>query len=226
MPDNTKVIMFNSQEAAQYRTDISGWVSKGGRYFGNDERTARYDGCTHRPCEDCGKPVIKDHLICPGCTSARDKKRYDALLKQVWDGTGMVYSETVDRYFSSMDEVDEYINDEGGDMEGLRLVICVPCYLPPIDEGDYGRDSLVEDGELPDEIIGAIEAFNKVVKGMKPVSWYPGNIAVLLAELKSENGRLSAEQKEWQFSAKTCHIWRPSQWVSGEIEIILTGKEN
>jgi hypothetical protein len=49
---------------------------------------------------------------------------------------------------------------------------------------------------------------------------------VILAELKSENGRLSAEQKEWQFSAKTCHVWRPIDWLDGTIERILTGKEN
>lgn len=35
------VIMFDSPEAATYRTDIKGWVSRDGRYYGEDERGAR-----------------------------------------------------------------------------------------------------------------------------------------------------------------------------------------
>ena len=53
MNDITKqvIIMEESPEAAEYRTDISGWVSCNGNYYGKDERMARYDGATHKEWE-------------------------------------------------------------------------------------------------------------------------------------------------------------------------------
>jgi len=79
-----EMVMFNSDQAAQFRTNLSGWVSRNGRYFGNDERAARYDGCTHTICEDCGNPVDRGYLICQECREKRDKSKYDAMPK-VWN---------------------------------------------------------------------------------------------------------------------------------------------
>ena len=47
---NEQIVMRDSPESAQYRTDLKGWVSRDGFYFGDGpqgERTARYAGCTH-----------------------------------------------------------------------------------------------------------------------------------------------------------------------------------
>ena len=45
------------------------------------------------------------------------------------------------------------------------------------------------------------------------------NGQILLVELKTEKGKLSPEQKEWQDAGVI--TWRPSQWLSGEIEKAL-----
>ena len=47
MNDIKKIILPESPEAASIQT-VTGWVSSNGRYWGNDEHMARYDGSTHR----------------------------------------------------------------------------------------------------------------------------------------------------------------------------------
>ena len=44
---SNEIVMIDSTEAAQYLTDIKGWVSRRGRYFGNEpnsEEIARLEG--------------------------------------------------------------------------------------------------------------------------------------------------------------------------------------
>lgn len=172
--------MFDSDEAAHFKAGLSGWISRGGRFWGNDERAARYDGCTHVKCEDCGKPCERGWLVCPKCKEARDIKRYEAMPKEEWNEEDGVYSESHDKYFWSWDEIVDYCDDNNVKMPDLRLVICEPHYLPLLDAGNYGIDELAEDGELPYTVIKAIEEFNKVIKNEPPVSWYPGKKAALL----------------------------------------------
>jgi len=176
--NDSKVVLFDSDEAAHFQTGLSGWVSRQGHYWGNDERAARYDGCTHTRCEDCNEPIDRGRLICPKCHEIRQIKRYTAMPKDEWNGEGMLYSDAADKYFQDWDEVEEFIEDDGGTIESLRLIICKPNYLPQLDY-DYGCDELAEDGELPDSVEQAIEDFNKVIKAAGPVSWSPGKKAVI-----------------------------------------------
>ena len=59
-----------------------------------------------------------------------------------------------------------------------------------------------------------------------------GHGRIIFAELKSEKGRLTPGQHEWLEALALAesddgrvevHIWRPSQWLSGEIEKVLRG---
>ena len=51
------VILRDSPEAAE-PVNMPVWKSRNGRvYF--DEMAARYDGCTHVKCKDCGVPTPK-----------------------------------------------------------------------------------------------------------------------------------------------------------------------
>lgn len=69
------MIMRESAEAASFQT-VTGWVSSNGHFYGNDERTARYDGCTHQLCESCGVAVCFDEYVCDKCGPG-DEDFYD-----------------------------------------------------------------------------------------------------------------------------------------------------
>ena len=104
----SEIVMFNGDEAAKFRTGISGWVSRLGHFYGNDERAARYDGCTHRPCKDCGTPVERGWLLCKKCRETKDVAKYNAMPKEEWNEKGMLYYDAADRYFADWDEVEYY----------------------------------------------------------------------------------------------------------------------
>lgn len=167
--------MFDSPEAA-HKTTVEGWVSRNGFFFGDDERTARYEGCTHRTCEDCGAAIRKGSLVCGDCAEKRDAKRYAAMPRKPWDLKAMVYSDTLDKYYPDPEQAEDNL-EEGQTLEDLRLIICEPNYARRI-EDDYFCDEAAEDGELPDELQEAIEAFNAAVIKAPPLSWSPGKYAL------------------------------------------------
>lgn len=169
---------MDSDEAARHVSNISGWVSRNGHFYGKDERAARYDGCTHRVCEDCGTPVPKTGFtVCTPCHEKRDIERYEKRERRPYEG-GMVYSDRQDRYFDSLADALEYAEDEGLEPADLRLLLCTPNYVTPLD-GDYCCDELPEDGDVPPEVANAIQAFNEAVKGIV-LSWSPSKSAVEL----------------------------------------------
>ena len=68
---NAAIVIFNSAEAATYKTDLKGWVSRDGMYFGENERTARWSGCTHMTCV-CGAVHEKGRTVCRSCEAIKD----------------------------------------------------------------------------------------------------------------------------------------------------------
>lgn len=173
---DNRIIMFDSPEAARPGT-AEGWVSRDG-YFYADERSARYSGCTHSPCEECGAPTPKMYTHCEACRASRERARYEAMPEGQWDGKQMVYSETLDRFYPNPDEAWEEADDEGVDLASMRLVLCEPQYARQLDVDDFA-DEMPEDGEEPDELVAALNAFNSAVSGLI-LSWYPGNTRLAL----------------------------------------------
>lgn len=172
------IVMYDSQEAAQYLTGIWGWVDRHGIYYGygpEAELTARYAGCTHKPCAKCGQPTEKMYASCNACRRLAEIARYGAMPRAGWDGKAMVYSEARGEFFDSPDDAAEAI-DEDETLADLRLVICEPVYVTPL-ESDYCSDDLPEDGELPDAVWEAMQAFNAAVAGIV-LSWAPGKYAL------------------------------------------------
>lgn len=179
---NKKVeqILNTSDEAARFVTGIDGWADRHGRFFGNAkdaEEMARWSGCTHIVCPNCGTPTIKGYTTCQGCREKTATKRYEAMERKQWDGEIPLYSQTADEYFFSEDALNDYL-ESGGSIQSLRLIICEPIYLREVDV-DYFCDELPEDGELPEDVFSALEELNKVIRDQKPVSWKPGKYAVL-----------------------------------------------
>lgn len=182
-PD-TKPIFPESEEAAKFVTGVSGWVDRHGRFWGNDERMARFCGATHKHCE-CGA-VIEQRSYCEVCAKKKNSDQYKMLEKKVWDETTPIYSQTNDQYFFSKDDFFDFCHDQqiGSDeltdlSDELELFICEPNYLSEI-ESDHWVDDLPEDGDLPAEVEAALEVLNAVIRKAGPVSWSPGKFAAIV----------------------------------------------
>ena len=173
---NTEQILYNSDDAAKFVTGIEGWVDRQGRFFGNDERAARYSGCTHTKCQECGKPTRKHWTHCDDCRAKRAEERYLKRERKHWDGETPLYSDSADIYFFDEGHLLDHIYEHNCTIESLRLVICKPVKLRQVDE-DYWSDDLAEDGELPDEVVGALESLNAAIREADPVAWEPGKYA-------------------------------------------------
>ena len=179
---NEKMVMFDDPAAATYRRDIEGGVSRDGVFCGNSEDLARYRGCTHRPCQKCGKPAPKRYTACDECRRKAELERYEALERRRWDEVGPVYSEELDRYFSDWSEVNDTADENEIEVKDLRLLICEPVFAREIEPEDYYHDLLPDDdGSLPAEIEEAFKTLNNAIRDCKtPLSWEPGKFAVRL----------------------------------------------
>ena len=191
------IIYLDSPEAATYRTDIKGWVSRRGQYCGDgphSEAAARYDGATRRRCE-CGETCEKYMSKCGKCRHAADIAAYWARPSRPYDG-GMVYSEATDKYYDSPEDAieesasdDEDFDENTPDAEviaGLRLMLCDPVYARELDADYFGDELPSEEYDIPTELENAIDAFNEAVKGVV-LSWQVGKYRLSLSsETKTE----------------------------------------
>ena len=179
--NDTKIIAKDSPEAARLVT-VTGWVSSDGRFFGDGkdaEDVARYAGCTHVPCSECGKLTEKLYTHCVECREKEKAERYVARKRNEWGGEVPIYSERFDRYFFDEDDLVEFMEDEGCSFDALLPVLCEPNKMRPV-EVDYWYDDLPEeaDGELPKEANVALDTFNEAIKDIV-LSWTPTNIVAL-----------------------------------------------
>lgn len=177
------VVMMDSPEAATEQT-VTGWVSRDGFFFGKDERTARYAGATHRACEECGKAIEKNWIVCPLCREKKMSEKFTKLDRRKWDGVTPLAIWDTDTYFFSLEDVEQYCEENEVEMLNLCLVFCDPIKPREVDAGDLFHDELPEDGEVQDsDIIAAVDALNKAIRKAQPFSWYPGKVAADLSEV-------------------------------------------
>ncbi len=180
--DNAEMILPADDRAAKQVT-VTGWVSRDGRFYGDDERIARYAGSTHSLCEDCGEPCSKSWLVCDACREKRDVETHAKREVRPWDGICMIYSEVFDKYFNEPSEVLEFLEDAESsfDQSDLRLVLCEPNYPHAPDPGDCYCDELPEDGDVPDEVAEAFAVLAAALEKCAPLSWSAGKFALDLA---------------------------------------------
>lgn len=174
--DDDQIVMYDSPEAATFRTGIEGWVSRNGIFCGSSEDAARYEGCTHRKCEDCGKPARKSYTHCEECRDARAWKRYESLETKPWTTEAMVYSDAFDEYFNDEDHMLDFADENAvSDLREMRLLHCTPVYAHQLDTDDW-CDELPEDGDCPEWLEIAIYEFNEKLRAAnEPLSYLPNN---------------------------------------------------
>lgn len=173
MNKEEKIIMFESDEAAQIKT-ITGWVSSNGRYWGQDERAARYDGSTHHVCE-CGEVAERAYTRCKTCRDKQAIETWKAYPYKEWDGKALIYLSGPDKYFRDESELMEFCDEEQVNANDLMLVLCEPMHYSTVGYDDICQDSH-EDWEPEDELTKAMNEFNKVIQSLPAHSWYPAKI--------------------------------------------------
>lgn len=186
------VIMYDSPEAATYRTDIKGWVTGDGRYYADNEHSARWAGSTHQKCE-CGKVFEKGRSRCRWCDLGLQTKKYYALPMVEWDGITPVCTFDGDKFFFDEDSLLDWMHDQqyynDGEKPEIQLVLCTPQKLHYIDTDNW-CDDLPDNGELPDEIAQKVDELNEAIKRAPVVSWWAGttriNVDSLWEKLKNE----------------------------------------
>ena len=175
-----QTVMEDSPEAASIQT-VTGWVSRTGRFWGNDERMARFDGSTHRRCE-CGA-VIEQRSYCRACHDRKQVERWQAMPEVEWDGTAMLYSQVADHYFRDEQELADYCADSEDPCtpDDLRLIICTPNYLREVDLCEDNGEEMPEDGDescFTTAVQVALEMLNKAIRESRTpeqaISWSPG----------------------------------------------------
>jgi hypothetical protein len=147
-------------DGATQRTDLTGWVSRHGAYFGNNEDAARYHGATHRRCEAPGCDGVTDKfwLKCEKhrheSTMARFMKRKAITSAEIPDGN-YLFLEDNDTWYPDIEDLLEDVP------EPERIILGSPvqgrCVEP---------DAIIETDEeleLPQSIADAINHLNKLI---------------------------------------------------------------
>jgi hypothetical protein len=156
--NKVQIILPTDEGIVEYRTDISGWVGKNGRFYGKDEQLARYANSTHGICRVCESPTEHKWLICRSC---QEKERYEKYLQLPYD---VYMGEPVfsygGEYFHTEDDLIDHLVDN--ELDEIELYPSKPIHLYQLD-ADYWDDCLAEDQEIPAELEVQIEKLNKVI---------------------------------------------------------------
>ncbi len=182
MSDET-TIMFDSPEAASVRT-VTGWYDRFNQYFGADERAARWSGCTHVRCSECGAAAPKSSTKCEACCQKQRIALFNSYPVEMWSGETPVTLFDKDRYFFGESILDFIADLDPAKDSELCICKCTPGYLGLV-SADNWADDLPKDGELPPGVEEAVLVFNDAIKAEGPVAWYEDAIAIDVADLRA-----------------------------------------
>ncbi len=189
----TAIILPESNESAEYRTDIKGWVSAGGHWY-LDEHIARWAGATHIHCEECGEIIPKRWIyICDKCRDKKDKERYYAMPEGEWEVDAPITMVGGDIYFWDEDEILEYAYNYELRIENMMLVMCEPVYAREIEPDEYYEYDLPLEQKLEEvneDLYNKIMGVNEYIREHKPIlSWSPSKYRMkedMVYELQKE----------------------------------------
>lgn len=182
MPEQKKIVMFDSPESASLKT-VTGWVSADGRFFGQDENLARFCGATHRRCKNNpDHPVHEVRSYCDQCHQEKRATVFAAMPTKDWNGEPLVDFDG-DHYFFDAGSLHDYLIDNDVSLQDLRLCICKPNMPCEIDPADVFSDDLPEDGEIRDgQLMAAFDLLNEMIRKSEPLSWSQGEFAARLPQ--------------------------------------------
>lgn len=194
MSTDKKPVLYESDEAASLQT-VTGWVSRTGHFWGKDEHMARYDGSTHRTCsQNPAHGVVETHGWCRMCRDERMDAKFAAMPRRAYDGEPVAVFDG-DTYFFDAESIADWLVDNDIEPEDARLVFCKPNMASEIDPYEHFRDDLPEDGEVSDRLMAAFDALNAAIRDEPPLSWYPGEEAVILPGKHAVAAGLGIEAK-------------------------------
>ncbi|WP_417285319.1 hypothetical protein [Comamonas sp.] len=192
--DTQKITMAESNEAASIQT-VTGWVSSDGKFWGNDERMARYAGSTHRKCENNpDHPPVANNDSCRQCRKERKEQQWQDMPKEAYTPEAFpLHLYATDRYFFDAEDLFYWLKEYNIKPEDVRLTKCKPSYPDQIDPNEHFCDIVPEDGEVPEDVWEAFENLNEVLKKSEPFSWFPDD---------TQGVTLPADYLELQAAAK------------------------
>lgn len=172
------------EEAAERRTNIEGWVCKTcRRYYGEEERVARYCCAKDLPCA-CGGRASKGRTRCDSCQHKSTVERYDKLPRVDWDGESHVVGFDNDKFFSCAEDIVQYCEDHQCHPRDLMLVLCEEIEPRSFCVSDLLEEVLIDDYEPP----GAREiemTVNDWIESHRPYAWGPSGKAISEESLMS-----------------------------------------
>ena len=164
-----KIISIDSHEAAEYKS-VEGWASANSQYFGEDEYSARYDGCTHVRCGCCGELRRKNALNCEGCEQLQIKQRWDEAEKTDWADGGTVYSAKVKKFYSDKEIYKKVCLEIKCSTEDMLLFACNPIYSSNVSKSTILGQELRE-AILPSSIIEKLNDLNTAIDACEPLAF-------------------------------------------------------
>lgn len=176
-----KVLLFDDPNLVEYRTDLEGWTGPDRLYYGKGEggeRRARYGNSTHRKCE-CGEIFIKNSF-CRPCSNKKSRENFLKLEEVEWDGQSMMCERNGDRFFSDMEDVLEYCEENEIEIEDLELMHCEKSVrISEINIDELNEDYGTEDGrgvsEWHPEIAEKVKELNELIRNVEPKLWFQTN---------------------------------------------------
>lgn len=175
-----EIRMYDDSNLVEYRTNLEGWTGQDGLYHGKGaegERRARYANSTHTKCE-CGAVIKKMCSKCQQCISKHSRERFLKLEEVEWDGESIMCLRHDNKFFSDMDEVFCYCEEEEIDIKDLELMHCEKqVHISEINIDELNDEYYTGDGDLGvsyyhPEIAKKTEELNKLIREIDPIIWF------------------------------------------------------
>jgi len=207
--DDPLVVLEDEDGAAFYRTNISGWVSRLGNFYGDDknsERMARYNGCTHRMCS-CGQLIAKEYgyTKCPKCRENIYREIWEKREGKEWDG-GPAYSDGFEKFFADYDEFFEwcceFYSDNGmmPESQSVRLFLTREIFFQELEVEDILERHEFEGSSSPFDLgfIEALKKLNEEIQKQPAYGWEPSKIKAMVDWSALEERVRKEVEKYWK----------------------------